>query len=46
MLTKTIAVSRVKKIVQLDDEVIQCSNNATFVITAATVRDEKNIRDA
>ena len=31
-------VSRIKKIIQLDDDIVQCSNNATFVIAMATVR--------
>lgn len=35
-----IAVSRVKKIVQLDDDIVQCSTNATFVISVATVCDQ------
>ena len=30
-------VSRIKKIIQLDDDIVQCSNNATFVIARATV---------
>jgi len=29
-------VARVKKIIQQDDDVNQCSNNAAFVITVAT----------
>jgi hypothetical protein len=30
-------VSRVKKIIQLDKDIAQCSHNATFLITMATV---------
>lgn len=33
-----ILVSRIKKIIQLDDDIVQCSNNSTFVIAMATVR--------
>lgn len=33
-----IPVSRIKKIIQLDDDIVQCSNNSTFVIAMATVR--------
>jgi len=31
-------VSRVKKMIAVDNEIIQCSSNATFVITLAAVR--------
>lgn len=31
-------VSRIKKIIQLDEDIVQCSSNATFVIAMATVR--------
>ncbi|OOQ85471.1 CBF/NF-Y family transcription factor [Penicillium brasilianum] len=31
-----LPISRIKKIVQLDDDIVQCSNNATFVIAMAT----------
>ncbi|KAJ5653784.1 Histone-fold [Penicillium lividum] len=31
-----LPISRIKKIVMLDDDVAQCSNNATFVIAMAT----------
>ncbi|BDD55535.1 hypothetical protein MPDQ_007051 [Monascus purpureus] len=31
-----LPISRIKKIIQLDDDVVQCSHNATFLITAAT----------
>ena len=30
-------MSRIKKIIQLDDDIVQCSTNATFVISIATV---------
>lgn len=30
-------VARIKKIIQLDEDIVQCSNNATFVIAMATV---------
>lgn len=32
-----IAVTRVKKIIAVDEDITQCSNNAAFVITLATV---------
>ena len=32
-----ITVARVKRILHLDEEISQCSNNAAFVITVATV---------
>lgn len=32
-----VSVSRIKKIIQLDEDIVQCSNNATFVIAMATV---------
>ncbi|KAJ5587561.1 uncharacterized protein N7459_003326 [Penicillium hispanicum] len=31
-----LPISRIKKIIQLDDDIVQCSNNATFVIAMAT----------
>ncbi|CAG8070329.1 unnamed protein product [Penicillium olsonii] len=31
-----LPISRVKKIIQLDEDIVQCSNNATFVIAMAT----------
>ncbi|RMJ27449.1 Histone-like transcription factor [Aspergillus sp. HF37] len=31
-----LPMSRIKKIVQLDDDIVQCSNNATFTIAVAT----------
>lgn len=31
------AVSRIKKIIQLDEDIAQCSHNATFLIAIATV---------
>ncbi|KAJ5619914.1 Histone-fold [Penicillium lagena] len=31
-----LPISRIKKIVQLDEDIVQCSNNATFVIAMAT----------
>ncbi|KAJ5881006.1 DNA polymerase epsilon subunit C [Penicillium subrubescens] len=31
-----LPISRVKKIIQLDDDIVQCSNNATFLIAMAT----------
>jgi hypothetical protein len=37
-VSNELPVSRVKKIIQLDDDIVQCSNNATFVIAMATVR--------
>lgn len=37
-------VSRIKKIIQLDDDIVQCSNNATFVIAMATVRHATSTR--
>jgi hypothetical protein len=33
------SVARIKKIIQLDEDIVQCSNNATFVVAMATVRD-------
>ena len=30
-------VTRIKKIIRLDDDIAQCSNNAAFVISVATV---------
>ncbi|KAJ5635941.1 transcriptional regulator family: Histone-like TF [Penicillium longicatenatum] len=35
-MTDSMTVSRIKKIVQLDEDIVQCSNNATFVIAMAT----------
>ncbi|CAG7981770.1 unnamed protein product [Penicillium salamii] len=32
-----LPISRVKKIIQLDEDIVQCSNNATFVIAMATM---------
>ncbi|KAJ5757756.1 uncharacterized protein N7511_006450 [Penicillium nucicola] len=31
-----LPISRIKKIIQLDEDIVQCSNNATFVIARAT----------
>ncbi|RAL14458.1 histone-fold domain-containing protein [Aspergillus homomorphus CBS 101889] len=31
-----LPISRIKKIIQLDDDIVQCSSNATFVIAMAT----------
>ncbi|KAJ5457693.1 hypothetical protein N7475_009081 [Penicillium sp. IBT 31633x] len=31
-----LPISRIKKIIQLDEDIAQCSNNATFVIAMAT----------
>ncbi|OJJ50808.1 hypothetical protein ASPZODRAFT_106685 [Penicilliopsis zonata CBS 506.65] len=31
-----LPVSRIKKIIQLDDDIVQCSQNATFLISVAT----------
>ncbi|KAJ5091952.1 hypothetical protein NUU61_006822 [Penicillium alfredii] len=31
-----LPISRIKKIIQLDEDIVQCSNNATFVIAMAT----------
>lgn len=31
-----LPMSRIKKIIQLDDDIVQCSSNATFVIAVAT----------
>ncbi|KAJ5939804.1 DNA polymerase epsilon subunit C [Penicillium verhagenii] len=31
-----LPISRIKKIIQLDDDIAQCSNNATFVVAMAT----------
>ncbi|OJJ81722.1 histone-fold domain-containing protein [Aspergillus glaucus CBS 516.65] len=31
-----LPISRIKKIIQLDDDIVQCSTNATFVISVAT----------
>jgi len=36
--TNRFLVSRIKKIIQLDEDIVQCSNNSTFVIAMATVR--------
>lgn len=33
---KTLSVARVKKIINADPDINQCSNNAAFVITVAT----------
>lgn len=38
-MSNEVSVSRIKKIIQLDDDIVQCSNNATFVIAMATVRE-------
>lgn len=35
--TDKLLVSRIKKIIQLDEDIVQCSNNSTFVIAMATV---------
>ncbi|RDW78811.1 histone-fold domain-containing protein [Aspergillus mulundensis] len=32
----SLPISRIKKIIQLDDDIVQCSNNATFVVAMAT----------
>lgn len=32
------SVTRIKKIIRLDEDIVQCSNNAAFVISVATVR--------
>lgn len=37
-VTNGVIVSRIKKIIQLDEDIVQCSNNSTFVIAMATVR--------
>ncbi|CAI7611272.1 unnamed protein product [Penicillium glandicola] len=31
-----LPIARIKKIIQLDEDIVQCSNNATFVIAMAT----------
>ncbi|PLN85952.1 histone-fold-containing protein [Aspergillus taichungensis] len=31
-----LPIARIKKIIQLDDDIVQCSSNATFVIAMAT----------
>ncbi|RJE18789.1 Histone-like transcription factor [Aspergillus sclerotialis] len=31
-----LPMARIKKIIQLDDDIVQCSSNATFVISVAT----------
>ncbi|KAJ5279682.1 hypothetical protein N7478_005054 [Penicillium angulare] len=31
-----LPISRIKKIIQLDEDIVQCSNNATFVVAMAT----------
>ncbi|OQD74755.1 hypothetical protein PENDEC_c009G02531 [Penicillium decumbens] len=31
-----LPISRIKKIIQLDEDIVQCSNNSTFVIAMAT----------
>ncbi|EAW12926.1 histone-fold domain-containing protein [Aspergillus clavatus NRRL 1] len=31
-----LPITRIKKIIQLDEDIVQCSGNATFVITMAT----------
>ncbi|KAF7626566.1 hypothetical protein AFLA_013956 [Aspergillus flavus NRRL3357] len=31
-----LPISRIKKIIQLDEDIVQCSSNATFVIAMAT----------
>ncbi|KAL4807832.1 histone-fold-containing protein [Aspergillus unguis] len=32
----SLPISRIKKIIQLDDDIVQCSSNATFVVAMAT----------
>ncbi|KAL4788007.1 histone-fold-containing protein [Aspergillus varians] len=32
----SLPIARIKKIIQLDDDIVQCSSNATFVVAMAT----------
>lgn len=38
IVLKHITVARVKKIIQQDEDISQCSNSAAFAISVATVR--------